>query len=85
LLSVRYRRFGETPLRPSPVLAASREGSMLTLSWSASDAGFLLEGKGALSDVSWNLIPGSPTVENNRFTIRVPITGLSAYFRLRSQ
>jgi hypothetical protein len=85
LLSVRYRRLGDTPLRPAPVLAAAREGSMLVLSWPTSDTGFLLEGKGALSEASWNLIPSSPTVENNRFTIRVPIAGFSAYFRLRSQ
>ncbi len=85
LLSVRYRRFGDTPIRPAPTLAARREGNQLVLSWPTSDTGFALEGKGALTDASWNPIPGSPTVENNRFTVRVPIADRSAYFRLRSQ
>ncbi len=86
ILSVRYRRFGDTPLaRPSPVLAGKREGNQFALSWSVADTGFVLEGKGALSDPTWNLIPGTPTIENNRFTVRVPISGGAAYFRLRSQ
>jgi hypothetical protein len=85
LLSVRYRRFGDTPVRSAPTLDAQRAGSTLVLSWPASDTGFLLEGKGALTDPSWNPIPGTPTIENNRFTVRVPITGSGAYFRLRSQ
>ena len=86
LLSVRYRRFGDTPLaRPSPVLAGKREGNQFALSWPVADTGFVLEGKGALSDPTWNLIPGTPTIENSRFTVRVPISGGAAYFRLRSQ
>lgn len=86
ILSVRYRRFGDTPLsRPSPVLEGKRENSQFVLSWPEADTGFVLEGKGALSDPAWNLIPGSPTIENNRFTVRVPISGSGAYFRLRSQ
>ncbi len=86
LLSVRYRRFGDTPLaRPSPVLAGKRENSQFVLSWPVADTGFVLEGKGSLGDPAWNPIPGSPTIENNRFTVRVPIGGLGAFFRLRSQ
>lgn len=84
LLSVQYRDYGPVPTqRPAPSLSAVREPAGLVLSWPEADTGFVLEGKGSITDANWATVPGAPAVANGRFSVTIPNTAPAAYFRLR--
>ncbi len=84
LLSVQYRDYGPVPAqRPAPSLSAVRGPAGFVLSWPEADAGFVLEGKGSITDPIWNTVPGAPAVVNGRYTVTIPNTAPAAYFRLR--
>jgi hypothetical protein len=52
------------------------------ISWPGSAAGFQLQSCPSLSSTNWILVPQTPTLTNGQFTISLPVTNNSCFFRL---
>ena len=66
---------------PAPVLSVSLDAGQVRLSWSASPAGYKLQGSSSLATGSWTNIPGA-TANGGQMTLLVPPTAPGAYYRL---
>jgi hypothetical protein len=72
------------PVMARPTLSVSWQGQVLTLSWPASAAGFVLESSAALgAGGTWSSVPGVPNPIAGAGSTTVNATGSGAYFRLR--
>jgi hypothetical protein len=68
---------------PQPArLTAPRTGSQVRLSWPVSASGFLLQGAPGLSAPQWQVMPVTPQVQGESYTVTVPASGTSSFFRL---
>ena len=62
-------------------LKVSASGSNLTISWPAIPG--TLEHATSLTAPSWQTVPGTPVLDNNGYSLTVPATGGTDFFRLR--
>ena len=56
---------------------------LVKLSWSTHLVGFSLEWRESLATGIWSPVPGTPTVEGNKFIVTLSDTGAGKYFHLR--
>ncbi len=66
-----------------PVLAISRTGNQLVISWKAA-VGYDLVSSSSVTG-TWNTVGTTPVIENGIATVTVDITGQSQFYRLRKQ
>jgi len=66
-------------------LTAQRAPNQIKLSWPVSVSGYLLESKTNLSIGLWQTVPGTPSVpvQGESYTLSIPSTAASSFFRLR--
>ena len=67
-----------SPPTGGPTILIARNGTSLTLSWSAADTGFTLESADSLSNPTWTAVSG---VANNSVTVQIGAG--SKFYRLR--
>jgi hypothetical protein len=68
---------------PQPVrLTAQRSGGQVRLSWPVSADGFLLQSAASLMAPQWQVMPVTPQVQGESYTLTVPASGTSSFFRL---
>ena len=70
----------------APYLQLTRNGSLITLSWDASDPAFVLENTGTLTGVhTWQALGLTPLLQNgvNSVTISLALAPGTQFFRLR--
>jgi hypothetical protein len=71
---------------PAPRLEFTRQSNSLTLSWPASDdINTILEFSPNLTIDSWGTLNMSPTLENERWQITLPVSDDSGFYRLIEQ
>ncbi|HOW65697.1 MAG TPA: hypothetical protein P5186_10780 [Candidatus Paceibacterota bacterium] len=58
--------------------------TQVALSWESTGA-FQLESRESLSAGDWNTLQTVPTVDSNRSTVVLPVTGSLQFYRLRSK
>ena len=70
------------PFRPR-VSAATAKNQEMDISWTATADGFILEETGTLTPpVDWQFSPLTPILSNGVFSVSVPVSSTSRFFRL---
>ncbi|MBI4663293.1 MAG: hypothetical protein HY735_31210 [Verrucomicrobia bacterium] len=59
--------------------------SELILSWPKPDSNFALEASEDLASGSWSAVPTPPALQNNRLTVKEPISAKQTFYRLRQR
>jgi hypothetical protein len=73
---------GAYELNP-PVLAITRVGSNVLLSWSTSESGYKLQtNANIIAPTGWGLLPGTPAVVAGRYTVTNTAASGSRFYRL---
>jgi hypothetical protein len=75
------RMFGE-PQGAPPVLTVGASGGNIVIRW-ANTPGFNLEQKATLNALSWSPVGTAPVLSNGVNTVTLPMSGPTAFFRLR--
>jgi hypothetical protein len=71
---------------PLKVLEARKTGSGIQLFWSLNFADATVQTTASLKpSISWVSQPGTPTIQQGRYTMTVPVTSSPTFFRLASQ
>jgi len=72
-----------TELIAAPLLLSVTQASTsIVLSWPAAAAGYQLQSTPGLSHPNWSLVSQTPILNNNQFTVSLPLTGSMQLFRL---
>ena len=66
-----------------PAVTAVRDGQQIVISWEAV-AGFQLQARSDLTSGAWEDETTAPEVSGNHHIVRLPVTGATRFFRLRS-
>jgi hypothetical protein len=69
---------------PDPTLTIGWRHGALALTWPAQPAGWWLESTVNLSRPTWKPVALTPVLSNNLYTVELPPSGLSQWFRLAS-
>lgn len=69
---------------PRPLLAASRQGGNIVLTWPANAAGFNLVSVTNVASTNWILVSPSPVIVNGLYTVTNTATGPAKFYRLRN-
>ena len=70
---------------PLPLLAASRSGSDIVITWPVGVGGYSLQESPSLTGASWTTIAGPYTVVGSINQVTLPVTGGNQFFRLHLQ
>jgi len=65
------------------IIAATKNGNQLKLSWPAAVTGFDLEGTASLITPNWQPVTITPTLNNGRYEVNVTLSGDQQFFRLK--
>jgi hypothetical protein len=76
-----YRSIAFSPIL-IPSLTISQAGNQVTLQWLA-NANWTLQFKNNVTDVSWNPVGGTPTVNNGNYSQTLTLGSVPKFFRLR--
>lgn len=66
---------------PQPAITASLQGSNLVLTWITTDGAFKLQSSAAV-ETGWQNDPATAIVAGDKYTVTVPVTGTSKFYRL---
>jgi hypothetical protein len=77
------RMFTVSVVESLPSLDIAHGNGLVKLSWSTHLVGFSLEWRESLATGTWSPVPGTPTVEGNKFIVTLSDTGVAKYFHLR--
>jgi hypothetical protein len=67
----------------APALAIARSGNQLVLSWSFNGASAQLQSSPGLFPAAWLDVTNQVSISNNTYSVTVPISSRSAFYRLR--
>ncbi|HRY48867.1 MAG TPA: PA14 domain-containing protein [Candidatus Paceibacterota bacterium] len=77
-----FKDFSSSVTPASPTLTLTKAGANVEISWTSTSSQFVLQSTANLSTADWQPVTVSPSADGNTYTVVLPVTNATQFFRL---